>query len=150
MAWTYTADFAIPRDKVRLLLGDVTSADAHCSDDEVAFALAEESGNVYRAAAYLADRLAARFAGDEAISVPGLSLSGGAQRSAAFRALAAALRAEAQQRGGALVAAKPGGGAVVVTGARISTMQEAACDPERPRPAFRREQSVPPCEDIVL
>ncbi len=151
MAWTYTADFSQPRDMARLLLGDTSSAEQLCSDEEVALALSEVGGNEYLAAAWLADRLAARFAGDEAVSGDGLSLSGSSQRSASYRTLAANLRSEAARRGGAVLADAPGGGALVLTGARRSDLAAADADLDRPRFAFRRELPlVPDVDEVVL
>lgn len=149
MAWTYSADFTQPLNKVRLLLGDIVSTEQLCSDEEAAFALEEESGNAYRAAAFLADRLAARYAGDEAVSGDGLSLSG-AGRAASYRTLAANLRAEALRRGGSVAASAAGGGAVVLTGVRLSGMAAAEADTDRVKPAFVRESPLPPGDEVLL
>lgn len=52
MTWTYTPDFTQSRDKVRFLIGDTNTNDQLVSDEEIAFALAQNA-NIYRAGAIL-------------------------------------------------------------------------------------------------
>lgn len=154
MAWTYTDDPAgVPRDAVRFALGDTDEAEQLCSDSEVAYALAQKGGNALLAAAFLADRLAARFSRDESVSVDGVSL-GGAGRAAAFRTLAARLRAEAADAAapppGGAIAGAPRNGALVLTGVRKSDMAEADADTDRVRPAFTTEDPTEFLEREVI
>lgn len=144
MAFTYTANpGGSSRDLVRLLLGDTNAAAPMCDDGEVAHALGDQRQDAHLAAAWLADRLAARFARDEAVSVDGISISG-AGRAEAFRKLAANLRAEASRRATASGAdGAPRVAGLVVTGLRNSDMAAAERDGDRPAPAFRREPAVP-------
>jgi hypothetical protein len=140
MAWTYTDDpGGVPRDAVRFALGDTDPADPQCSDGQVEYALADQ-GNVPKlAAALLADRLAARYAREEATSVDGISL-GGAGRSSAYRLLATTLRAELGRS--AAPAPTTDGlqrtASLVVTGLRTTDMLIADGDYTRPAPLFRR------------
>jgi putative protein kinase ArgK-like GTPase of G3E family len=140
MAWSYTDDpESVPRDAVRFALGDTDEADQQCSDAQVAYALAE-TGNVAKlAAALLADRLAARYAREEAASVDGISL-GGAGRASAYRLLATQLRAEVART--AVPVPDPNSlqrsGSLVVTGLRQSDLVAGDADYDRPAPLFRR------------
>lgn len=156
MAWTYTdSPASVPRDKVRLLLGDTDANEPLCSDAEVVFALAEEGADAYRAAAYLADRLAARFGRDEQVTVDGQTIPGGQTRAAAFAALAGRLRLEGATRASVGTPVESGAGlvrnaAVVVTGLRKSDMAAADTDSDRPVPAIKREDPLAPLDQVIL
>ena len=156
MAWTYTDNPAsVPRDKVRFLLGDTDAREPLCSDAEVALALSEEASDAYRAAAYLADRLAARFGRDEPVTVDGQTIPGGADRARAFTALALRLRAEGASKVTVGTPVETGAGllrngAVLVTGLRKSDMAAADLDPDRPVPGIKRESPLAPLDQVVL
>lgn len=67
MAWTYTADPTnVPRDEVRLLVGDTDSTAPLVQDEEIAYALVlhpKESGKpAYRAAIHIVDTIVAKLA----------------------------------------------------------------------------------------
>lgn len=63
MSWHYGGDPArTAKDAVRLLIGDTKPSAQLRSDEEVLFALAENAGNKYLAAAMLLDTLAAEKA----------------------------------------------------------------------------------------
>lgn len=143
MAWTYTANpGSVPRDLVRFLLGDTDAASPLCDDGEVEFALLDQ-GEAYLAAAYLADRLAARYAGEEAVSIDGMSL-GGAGRSERYRTLGASLRAEAGRRAKSVVSTTLGAGMSVVTGAKLSDIAAANMSSDRVVSAFERVNPADP------
>lgn len=62
MAFTYTdSPASVPRDAVRLLIGDTDSADPLLSDAEVAFYLSENGSNNYRAAIEACRAIAAKL-----------------------------------------------------------------------------------------
>jgi hypothetical protein len=95
MAFTYVAPTS-DRDKVRFLIGDTVSAEAHFQDEEITY-LVTTWGNVYDAAITAAEILAGRYAhrSNYSRSVGDLSISEQYGSSAAeFRSLAASLRTQ--------------------------------------------------------
>lgn len=100
MTWTYDGQpETLPRDAVRLLVGDTDDADQLAQDADIAFALAENDGNVYFAAADVADMLSARFTRSVDLNVEGLGAQF-ARRAVAFAELAARLRQMGRSRRG--------------------------------------------------
>lgn len=61
MAWTYQ-DPSIPRDAVRLEIGDTDSTDPQLSDEEITWLLSQNASNIYQAAMEACTILAARYA----------------------------------------------------------------------------------------
>jgi hypothetical protein len=57
MTWTYASNFSLSRDKVRWLVGDTDTNDQLVTDEEIAFALTEDS-NVYTVAASVCESIA--------------------------------------------------------------------------------------------
>jgi hypothetical protein len=96
MTFTYTGDpNGSNRDKVRFLLQDTTSTDAHLTDEEIAYLLSVWNSNVYDAAIAGAEIVAASYAHrtNYSRSVGDLSISEQYGASAGeFRALADRLR----------------------------------------------------------
>jgi len=63
MTWTYSGDpSSNDRDTVRFLVGDTDTTNQIVSDEEIAWALAQES--VYSAAATVCDAISAKYARD--------------------------------------------------------------------------------------
>lgn len=63
MAWTYTNNPAnVPRDAVRLLVGDTDTTDQKATDEAIAFFLAQAGDDTYLAAALTARSIAAIYA----------------------------------------------------------------------------------------
>jgi len=96
MAFTYVDTVSTNRDKVRFLIGDTISAEAHYTDDEIAFLLSTHT-TVFDAAIAAAELLAGRYAhrSNYSRSVGDLSISESFGTSAAeFRELARTLRAQ--------------------------------------------------------
>lgn len=158
MAFTYTDDPAgTPRDLVRLLVGDIDAREPLAQDSEVALALSLEGGDAYLAAAWVAERLAARFARDLPVTGDGITVPGGEARSKAFSALAARLRAEAADRGtvasgGSVAGTAVRSSAVVLTGVSVSEMAAVEALADRPPSAIRRDDPSlwPPREEAAL
>lgn len=96
MTFTYTGDpNGSNRDKVRFLLQDTTSTDAHLTDEEIAYLLSAWQSNVFDAAIAGAETIAASYAHrtNYSRSVGDLSISEQYGASAGeFRALAERLR----------------------------------------------------------
>jgi len=103
MTWTYTGSTSTGfpnRDKVRLLVGQVSSADDQVlSDQEIVFSLAEYS-NIYDAAALGCELLASKYsANPSAESVGQLGVTWG-DRARSYRTHAAELRGMALRKRG--------------------------------------------------
>lgn len=61
--FTYTGDPSVSdRDKIRFLIGDTISTDAHFQDEEIAWMLGEWAGDVYKAAQAACEILSGRYA----------------------------------------------------------------------------------------
>lgn len=103
MTWNYSGDPASSdRDAVRFLIGDTNTSAQLVSDEEIAWALTEAGGNVYRAASNLCDNVAAKFSNSTQRTVGSLSINL-AEKAQHYRDLAKTLRRKAALRGGALV-----------------------------------------------
>ena len=95
MAFTYVDPSSGNRDKVRFLLQDTVSADAHLTDEEITYLLSAWNSNVYDAAIAGAEVIAGAYAHktNYSRSVGDLSISEQYGASAVeFRALADTLR----------------------------------------------------------
>lgn len=121
-----------PADAVRLLVGDISTTVAELPDGAIEYFLAEEGGNVVRAAARAAESLAGVYAKKaEERRVGPLWLRSFSDKSSKYLKLAKMLWARAATAGsGAIPFA--GGISVQDKNARIS-------DTDRVRPAFRRQ-----------
>lgn len=96
MAFTYVDPSSGDRDKVRFLIQDTDSTDFHLHDAEITY-LVSTWGNVYRAAAYAAEAIAANYAHktNYSRSIGDLSISESYATSAGeFRELAKRLRSQ--------------------------------------------------------
>lgn len=109
MAFTYADPQAFDRDKVRVLLNDVTETGHFWTDEEIAWAIAAKA-NVYYAAALLTTRAMTKFVSKGSRVKVGdleLSYSDAAEH---FKTLRRQLRAEGAVAG----AAKPYAGGISV------------------------------------
>jgi hypothetical protein len=94
MAFTYVDPTSGDRDKVRFLIQDTDSTDAHLQDAEITY-LITVWGNVYKAAAYAAEIIAAKYSHktNYSRSIGDLSISESYSESATqFRELAKRIR----------------------------------------------------------
>jgi hypothetical protein len=96
MTWTYVGPGEDAKDEVRFLVGDTIATDPLITDEEILHAI-EMWTNSYRAAAAIADALAARFAREVSHSADGQSYSA-SDISKHYIALADRLRIEAQRQ----------------------------------------------------
>lgn len=90
MTWTYNTALTANKDKVRFLVGDTDQTDQLVQDEEIAFTLTSE-GNVFSAAALVAETLSGKFSNAVDKSIGDLKLKLG-QRSERFAELAKSLR----------------------------------------------------------
>ena len=99
MTWTYSGNPAsTARDEVRFLSGDTDTTDQQVTDEEIAWALSENSSNAYTAASVIAYAISAKFARKADKSVGDLSLSY-SQLSKQYAELGARLRSQGAFRG---------------------------------------------------
>ena len=129
MAWTYTSDPEnVPRDAVRLLIGDTIQTDQQLADSEIAYFLTQATNSVMGAAIRATRALLARYARlvDKAVGDLRLSYS---QRQAAYAALLAEL--EAALAKGPTVSPFAGG-------ISVTDILGREADVDRPRPDFVR------------
>jgi len=139
VSWTYlgapgTSSAEARRDAVRYFIKDTVSTKQLVLDEEIAFVLAENGNNVYRAAADACRGLAAREAKSK--SVGDLSISGMGE---SYVALAAILDRRADMQ------ATPFAG-----GVSLSDKDTRVADTDRVQPAFRRSFIFPSCLRLRL
>ena len=70
MSFTYIADFLVPRDQVRFLVGDTNPDEYFLENEEIDFLNAtwEHKGSVYYVASMAAESIAAKFAREVTVS----------------------------------------------------------------------------------
>jgi hypothetical protein len=137
MTWTYdgtpgTDTAAKRRDAVRVLVGDTDTNDQQIQDEEIEFALSQNSKNVYFAAAQTARMIMGLYSRRVDSDLEGVSADY-SDRIEHYRRLAVALDKQAKSKGGALGTPKAGG-------ISIDAMESAKDDSDRPDPAFKRNQ----------
>jgi hypothetical protein len=91
VSFTYVDPLTIPRDAVRLLVGDTVSVSALFQDSEIDYFLSLAGNSPPQAALLALDTLASRFSNQVDISVGKLSISS-SERSQAYAERAAAMR----------------------------------------------------------
>lgn len=97
--WTYTGNpLTSPIDAVHYHLGDVEPSTPLASDEECTYALRMEGGNVYLAAAAIAETKALAFLRRPAMEKRGDHTISWAQQAEAFQMLATTLRRQASIR----------------------------------------------------
>ena len=99
MTWTYSGDpSSTSRDEVRFLVGDTDTSDQQVTDEEIAWALSENSSNAYMAASVIAHAISAKFSrkADKAVGDLRLSYS---QLSKQYADLGTRLRSQGALRG---------------------------------------------------
>jgi hypothetical protein len=127
VTWTYTSDFTASRDKVRFLVQDTDTNDQLVSDEEIAFALAQNS-NIYRAAAIVARSIGLKLSRELTLNPApgGVSLDSQAQAEK-YLALAEELADQATAQGAA---------SIFVGGISIADKTTREEDTDRPVPSF--------------
>lgn len=91
MAFTYTDSPAtVPRDAVRLLIGDTDSTDPLLSDAEVDYYLSENGSNTYRAASEACQAIVSKLARTPDFSTVSVKITN-SERAARFETLAKTL-----------------------------------------------------------
>lgn len=126
MTWTYAGNFSLTRDQIRWLVGDTDTNDQLATDEEMAFAVAQDS-NVYRAAASVARAIALKVGQRLTVSAGGTGIDADEQFKH-WMELAGSLEARAVTSG---VAGFAGG-------LSRSGKDAANADADRVSPAFTR------------
>lgn len=99
MTWTYGGDpSANDRDEIRFLVGDTDTSDQLVTDEEIAWAVADQ-GNNKLAASIVCKALASKFARDVDVRV-GRSAEDASQRYKQYEALAKRYKLEGQRLAG--------------------------------------------------
>ncbi len=125
MAWTYDENpSSVPRDAVRLLIGDTDTTDQQLSDGEIAFYLAEED-STYAAAVQACYAIAAKYVRLTDKSVGDLRISY-SQRQIAYKELAKFLIEKAGMSQGMMYAG----------GISVDDKQDTKEETDRVQPAF--------------
>lgn len=119
-------------NSTRLLVGDTNSAEAQMQDAEVNFSLAQNSDNIYLAAAWLARVISMKYAREVDIDLDGMVSVSYSQLSKQYSDLADDLEFQAKTSGASLGVAAGG-----ITKTNISS---ARANTNRVQPAFRRDQ----------
>lgn len=138
MAWTYTNNpAAVPRDAVRLLIGDTDTTDQKVTDEGIAFFLAQTGNDIYLAAALAARSIAAGFSTDVDTKFESVSSSYG-QLSENYYKLAVRLEAQAKKFG------SKGLGIPAAGGITYSDIDTNDLDSDRVQPKFKQDQFANP------
>jgi hypothetical protein len=141
MEWTYTNDPTnVPRDAVRLLIGDTDVDDQRVTDEGIAFFLAQAGGDAYGAAALAARSIAAKYSTEVDSRFESVSANY-SQLSKNYYELAKRLEQQSKKFGSA------GLGIPLAGGIRVDDMRSVNDDSDRVMPKFNRDQFAwPPNE----
>ena len=138
MAWSYdesnlTVDTANGRlNVVRFLLGDTDTNDQQVQDEEVLFALSENSNNIYLSSSWLARSVAGKYARKVDIQLDGALSAKYSDLQKQYLALGDYLENEGKKKG-ASIGIKAGGiSKTIVDNVRQNT--------DRIEPSFRRDR----------
>jgi hypothetical protein len=128
VTWTYSSDFSSSRDKVRFLVSDTDTSDQLVTDEEIAFALAQNS-NIYRAAAIVARSIGLKLSRELSLDPApgGVSLDAQSQADKYLK-LADELETQATTRAG--------GAAVFAGGISIADRDARVADTDRVPSSF--------------
>ena len=138
MSWSYdssdldTSTLSGQLNATRFLLGDTNASDQRVENEEVLFALSQNSYNTYKSAAWLARSLASKYANRVDVDLDGALSATYSQLQEHYTALAARMDAMANKLGS--------GWSVVAGGTKVSDITIAEADGNRNAPAFKRGQ----------
>jgi hypothetical protein len=138
MTWTYTNDPAnVPRDAVRLLVGDTDTNDQKLTDETIAFFLTQAGDDTYLAAALSARSIAASFAVEVDTKFESVS-SDYSQLSENYYKLATRLEAQSKKYG------TRGLGLPAAGGLTYSDIRANDLNDDRVQPKFKQDQFANP------
>jgi hypothetical protein len=127
VTWSYNTSFTASKDKVRFLVSDTDTNDQLVSDEEIAFALVENT-NIYRAASIVARSIGLKLSRELTLNPApgGVSLDSQAQAEK-YLQLAEDLAEQATAQGAA---------SIFAGGISIADKQTREGDTDRPVPSF--------------
>lgn len=138
MSWSYdssdldTSTLSGQLNATRFLLGDTNTSDQRVENEEVLFALSQNSYNTYKAAAWLARSLASKYANRVDVDLDGALSANYSQLQDHYTALASRMEAMANKSGS--------GWSVVAGGISVSAIAAVEANTDRQAPAFKRGQ----------
>lgn len=130
MTTTYTDPSASDKDAVRFLIGDTDVTDAALTDEEIAYALAQNP-NIYAAAAICARAIAGKYATEVDTKFESVSVNY-SQKAKAYYELAKRLERQAKTQGGL--------GIPLAGGISITERDSVNEDSDRIPPSFYTDQ----------
>tara|TARA_R100001086_G_scaffold16743_2_gene8189 strand:- start:18 stop:482 length:465 start_codon:yes stop_codon:yes gene_type:complete len=145
MSWSYdesalaTNTTAGRMNAVRFLVGDTDTTDQQVQDEEILFAIAQTGTNVYRAAAYVAKTLGAKFARKVNIEIDGQIRAEYSDLHKHYDNLSKVLEYQAKTSG-AVISMEAGGRSK-------SEMETARSDTDRVSSGIRRDMFDNPPDD---
>jgi len=119
------------RNAVRFIVGDTDPNDTQVQDDEIAFALAQSSDNIYETGAYCCRAIAAKYSRRVDTELDGALSASYSDLHTHYMALAETLESESKRQSG--LGVKAGG----LSKAAISVVRQ---DTDRVTPSFRRDR----------
>jgi hypothetical protein len=139
MTWTYTDPLNIPKDQVRLLIGDTLSVDPLLYDEEIN-ALLDDPNNLWLVAHHCANAIASKYSRlvDTAVGKTKITYS---QKSAQYIALADKLEYESNWH--KTRAAMPYSGAVLTADKTSTEQDQSLVDPMFKRTEFDYPGTAP-------
>lgn len=138
MAWSYdatdldTATSSGRLNSVRLLIGDTDTNDQQVQDEEVTFALSENSNNVYLAASWLARTISSQYARKVDVQLDGALSAKYSQLSQQYYKLAERLEYQGKKANATL--------GVKAGGISIASVESVRQNTDRILPAFRGDR----------
>ena len=139
MAWSYSvADLNTTTSSgrlntVRLLVGDTDTSDQLVQNEEIIFALAQVSDNVYYAGSWICRTIAAKFSRMVDTQLEGALEANYSDRSKQYQQLAIQIEAQGKKTSGKSLGVFGGGISVM-------DMTSARDNPDRVKPAFTIDQ----------
>ena len=138
MAWSYdatdlgTSTASGRLNSVRLLVGDTDTNDQQVQNEEITFALAQTSNNIYQAGAWTARTIAAQYSRRVTQNLSGALSADYSDLQNHYTSLAETLEHQGK-KSGAVVGIKAGG-------ISIATVDNVRQDTDRIAPSFRRDR----------
>tara|TARA_R100000544_G_scaffold20059_2_gene9745 strand:+ start:2521 stop:2970 length:450 start_codon:yes stop_codon:yes gene_type:complete len=142
MSWSYdptdlnTTTASGRLNTVRFLVGDTDTNDQKVQNEEIVFSLSQTNNDVNSAASYIARTLASKYASKVTIELDGQLMAHYSDLYKNYKALADKLDYQAKKFGSQLGVIAGG-----ISRVKVGTVRE---DPDRLKPAFRRDRFTNP------
>jgi len=148
MSWSYdasslgTSTSGERLNSVRFLVGDTDTNDQLIQDEEITFSLTQTGDNIYYAASFVAETLAAKFSRKVDTKLDGTLSAEYSQLAEQYRLLAVGLKQQGQRYSGTTLGVSFGG--ITISG--IDTNRD---NTDRVVPSFRRDRFRYPGADEI-